>query len=269
MTGVYKIQNTISGNFYIGSSATDVINRIRRHKRDLNDGAHHCQPLQRAWLKYGEGAFKFEVLMATPKEQAVPVEQIYMDWLKPEYNTCKIAGSALGVKRSKEYGAAISERMQGNTIWRGRTHTEEAKAKIALGNKGKMPHTWGKNHSPETVEKIRSILTGQKRTEEQKARMSAASKRKKPWNTGLVGATKAWNRGLKFKPETVIKMREAKLKYNWAVINIETQEIFETNNLTQFCKDKNLLVTNLHLINKNGSFRLHRGYQVISKQPIK
>jgi group I intron endonuclease len=62
MIGVYKITNTVDGKVYIGSTATDMDTRWTTHRSALRGGKHYNAHLQRAWNKYGESAFTFEVV---------------------------------------------------------------------------------------------------------------------------------------------------------------------------------------------------------------
>jgi group I intron endonuclease len=58
--GVYRITNTITGDFYIGS-AVNLINRANRHAWDLAHGKAKNPRLQASWKKYGADAFAFSV----------------------------------------------------------------------------------------------------------------------------------------------------------------------------------------------------------------
>jgi len=55
---VYEIRNTVSGKFYIGSSA-NLYERWRTHKNKLRAGTHPNPKLQASWNKHGEAAFVF------------------------------------------------------------------------------------------------------------------------------------------------------------------------------------------------------------------
>ena len=59
--GIYQIKNLVNGKIYIGSSV-DLKRRRKHHFVDLRRNVHHCKYLQRAWNKYGETKFKFEIL---------------------------------------------------------------------------------------------------------------------------------------------------------------------------------------------------------------
>jgi group I intron endonuclease len=106
-TGVYVIANQVNGKLYVGSSAQSFAVRFRQHRSQLRRGIHHSRHLQAAWNKYGEDAFEFLVVCETSPEQAVAMEQVYMDRLKPEYNVLPRAGSALGRKMPEAAKAKI------------------------------------------------------------------------------------------------------------------------------------------------------------------
>src|SRR3990167_7829867 len=107
-SGIYKIINLVNRKIYIGSAA-NVFKRWQVHKRCLKSNKHHSVLLQRAWIKYGEENFLFEIIEeVAEKENLIEREQRYLDVLKPHYNICKIAGSCLGVKRSAEVKQKLS-----------------------------------------------------------------------------------------------------------------------------------------------------------------
>lgn len=58
---IYKIVNDIDGRFYIGSTIVPQEREIR-HFRDLKEGKHHSIFLQRAYDKYGEEHFSFNIV---------------------------------------------------------------------------------------------------------------------------------------------------------------------------------------------------------------
>jgi group I intron endonuclease len=89
MIGVYKIKNIINNKCYYGSSK-EIEKRWSRHKNDLNKNKHHNIFLQRAWNKYGETNFLFEIVETCEIEQLLVTEQKYLD-NKPDYNIGLIA----------------------------------------------------------------------------------------------------------------------------------------------------------------------------------
>lgn len=90
ISGVYKITNKINNKFYIGSS-NDIINtRWKWHKSCLKNNTHTNIHLQRAYNKYGNENFIYEIIEETL--DAKNKEQYYIDLLKPYiygYNIAK------------------------------------------------------------------------------------------------------------------------------------------------------------------------------------
>jgi group I intron endonuclease len=102
--GVYKITNTVSGNYYIGSSKA-LQARWARHRTELRTGRHHSPQLLRAYARHGQDALKFEVLLECSVENLLMYEQILLDGLKPAYNSARTAGK---VDHTPEVRAKLS-----------------------------------------------------------------------------------------------------------------------------------------------------------------
>lgn len=79
--GVYVISNTQTGKVYVGS-AVNVVKRFYGHREGLRKGVHANQLLQRAWIKYGEGAFTFQVVERTAARDLIAREQVWLDALR-------------------------------------------------------------------------------------------------------------------------------------------------------------------------------------------
>lgn len=60
-SGIYKIENTVNGKVYVGQTK-DLKRRKTSHFCDLRYNRHHNCHLQNAFNKYGENAFRFEVI---------------------------------------------------------------------------------------------------------------------------------------------------------------------------------------------------------------
>lgn len=84
---VYEILNIQNNKKYIGSTKKDPKIRKTRHITTLRNGTHHNVYLQRAFNKYGEKSFQFNIL-----EKDIPEEKVFereLSWIvstKPEYN---------------------------------------------------------------------------------------------------------------------------------------------------------------------------------------
>lgn len=101
-SAIYCIRNIKNNKLYVGS-AKDFTKRTWVHLRDLRLNKHHSSYLQRAYNKYGIESFDFCIL-ETVKDinQLVELEQLWMNFLKPEYNILPTAYSHLGAKRTEE-----------------------------------------------------------------------------------------------------------------------------------------------------------------------
>jgi group I intron endonuclease len=160
ISGVYQILNTNNDKRYIGS-AVDIDKRGEEHLNRLRKGTHINKHLQSAFNKYSENAFKFMILEAvmTP-EDLIPLEQKYLDELKPEYNILSTAGSTLGYKHTKEAQKKMSKIDKGRSSWKKGKHSlEKTNKKISETLKGKPSLMKGK-HYPKMSESQKGNTKG-------------------------------------------------------------------------------------------------------------
>lgn len=118
ISGVYKITNKITGDFYIGSS-NDVKGRWAGHKRASKWKRYPNIKLYQDMTKYGKDSFIFDLIEETDnlKER----EQYWISQLKPTYNIRWAKG--WDIKSKKEY----------NKEWTRLNHTNKlAKDKVYL-----------------------------------------------------------------------------------------------------------------------------------------
>lgn len=192
VSGIYIIRNTISDRVYVGS-AVNLRLRWAQHKSGLRGGYHHSKALQRAWTKYGEDAFKFEVIeLVEDINHLIAREQHWIDAHKPThgkgYNICPTAGSRLGSAHSEEVRAKMGKRRLG------KKHTQETRQRMSearLAQKIVM--------SDETKQKLRDTNLGKKLSDEVKAKLSARFK------GSLRPEISAACTGRKRSPETIAK----------------------------------------------------------------
>jgi|SRR6266571_50468 len=151
-SGIYRIIHIASGKSYIGS-ALNLRKRRNKHFQDLRRNVHHSPTLQRAWNKYGEASFTFEILeLVLLPELLTAREQYYFSKLRPfgsrGYNIARIAGSTLGMpahnRGVKASPLAIERRKRAMLDYK---PSEETKRKQAESRRGKK-------RSPETRAKI-------------------------------------------------------------------------------------------------------------------
>ena len=98
--GIYKITNTITGDFYIGSSK-NVKSRLESHKWPSTWKQHPNNPMYIDMQKYGVDKFVFEILAEVEVDKLKEMEQEFIEKLKPTYNNRNANG--LNVERCKEY----------------------------------------------------------------------------------------------------------------------------------------------------------------------
>lgn len=175
-SGIYSIQNKTNGKLYVGSTV-DFASRWANHRCQLRKGSHDNSYLQRAWVKYGEDAFEFAVLVECPEGGLAVAEARFIQETRAAtrehgYNLdtfiqdrrvvspetrAKISAACKGKKFSDETRAKISAAKMG------KKHSPEARAAMSLAQTGRK-------HSEETLQKFRTRI----QTDETKAKISAA-----------------------------------------------------------------------------------------------
>ena len=99
ISGVYKITNTITGDFYIGSSK-NVKRRWEEHKLYSSWNKQPNNPMYLDMKKYGIDKFEFQILAEVEAEQLKEAEQQFIETLKPTYNSIRANG--WDIERYKE-----------------------------------------------------------------------------------------------------------------------------------------------------------------------
>ena len=99
ISGIYKITNTITGDFYIGSSK-NVKERWISHKCKSTWKNYPNNPLYQDMKKYGVDSFAFEILEVVEAKKLKETEQQFIETLKPTYNNINAKG--LDIERRKE-----------------------------------------------------------------------------------------------------------------------------------------------------------------------
>lgn len=166
ISGIYIIVHVKSGKVYIGK-AENIRKRWHDHKHTLNNGNHHNRYLQRAWNKYGEQAFKFQILEYCSIEHFEAREKHYIAIYKVRglaYNMTDGGEGVLGIVHSSETKKKMS--IAANARWesldyraimvakhKGKTIPLEQRAKMSLAHKG---------HKPTAEAHEKSIITNRK-----------------------------------------------------------------------------------------------------------
>lgn len=166
-SGIYEIVNLVNGKRYVGSTI-GFRRRWQDHRSYLRRERHHCQALQRAWLKYGEAAFAFRIIEQCSPGDLLAREQAALDVLRPEYNVCPVAGSSLGVRHSAAARAnmSVAQKLHWSKPEVRAAHIEmvrrpEHRARSSAANRGNT-YCAGKTRPQEVRTKISSALSGAK-----------------------------------------------------------------------------------------------------------
>ena len=89
--GVYKITNTVTGDFYIGSSK-NIENRWINHKCPSTWKRHPNNPMYLDIQKYGTDKFVFEILEEVEITHLKEKEQRFIEKMHPTYNSYNAKG---------------------------------------------------------------------------------------------------------------------------------------------------------------------------------
>ena len=100
ISGIYKITNKVTNDFYIGSSK-NVKLRWANHKIPSTWKDNPNSQLYQDMQKYGVDKFDFEILAEVEEDKLKETEQQFIETLKPTYNNRNANGLDIG--RYKEY----------------------------------------------------------------------------------------------------------------------------------------------------------------------
>ena len=155
----------------------DIHRRWGQYKTLLRRGAHDNLHLQRAWNKYGENNFCFEIIALCPTLQLDDEEIKFIQIYKATDRRCGY-NIALGGHRpivSQETKARLKVTNGGvnNGFW-GKTHSAESKQRMRDAQKGEKSHMFGKSLSKDAKEKLRLYHLGRSCSEETRKKLREA-----------------------------------------------------------------------------------------------
>jgi len=119
LRGVYRIKNITTGKQYIGSTVMSFLKRLQHHHAMLKANKHKNTYLQRAWNKYGEDDFIFEVVEVCEKKDCLLKEQIYLDNETNLYNINPLASGTPNMSKEtvKKRSVTIKKKAQKASEW--------------------------------------------------------------------------------------------------------------------------------------------------------
>lgn len=156
MVGIYKITNLKNNKCYIGQSV-NINERFTSHKWYLKNNRHVNIKLQRAWNKYGEDNFKFEIIEECNKE-VINEREIY--FIK-HFNACSSKGYNLTYGGNSEIPSEETK-IKMSKAQTGKKSTKETRLKLSLSHIG---------------QKSSFGMLGKKATDETKNKLSESSKK--------------------------------------------------------------------------------------------
>lgn len=180
---IYTITNKLNGKFYIGKT-NNFLYRINKHKYTLRNGIHINEHLQRAWNKYGEESFMFEILEEYDVEYLISMEHYWCNLLDAfNYN------KAYNIKPTHPFGKGSNSLEMMNKVKKaltGKKLSEEHKLKLSLSKQGRKL-------SQETKQKMSDSAKGKLKSDKTKKKISEAKTGsrnpmfgKVPWNKKIV-----------------------------------------------------------------------------------
>lgn len=169
LSGIYRILNKINGNCYIGSSL-NVEKRYKHHLSTLRHNSSRCSILQKAFNKYEEDNFEFQVILCCKPEYRLYYEQQLIRELNSQYNVfTNVSDSPL-----RQFTFTEQSKLKMSIAHKGKKLSEQHKHNISLANKGRV-------FSKESKDKIRKAKQNTTLSQETIKKMSEA-KKGKPWS---------------------------------------------------------------------------------------
>jgi group I intron endonuclease len=196
--GIYQIKNLINNKCYIGQTV-DLDKRKVDHFGRLRKNKHENQHLQKAFNKYGEDNFSFNILIYCENFELTKYEQFFSDCYKKldfSYNMRECVDSNKGLPCSEGAKRKMSEKQKGEKAYnykkvfseetrnriskklKGISHSEEHIKNLSLSLKN-SPKMKNREHSEETKRKISEAHKGKHNSEETKRRISEKGKGRK------------------------------------------------------------------------------------------
>lgn len=158
--GIYKIINLINGKVYIGQTKEKFQRRFWLHRWKLRNNSHDNTHLQRAWNKYGENNFVFEVIEVLTEEDIDEREKFWIQYYRNKTGCYSIQDGGQPVNLNKyvseesrkKTGEKNRQRMLGSKL------SEETKKKMSETRKNKFIKTKTQKITPEQAKKIKEML---------------------------------------------------------------------------------------------------------------
>ena len=132
-SGIYRYLNVVNGKSYVGRS-NNLSHRHIEHLSLLRRGVEPCVLLNKAWQKYGEENFRYEILCYCDEDELNDREIEFIekyDSFRNGYNCTEGGDGVLGYKHTD----AAKEKI--GSHFRGKTLSDEHRRKMSESQKGR------------------------------------------------------------------------------------------------------------------------------------
>ena len=193
-SGIYKIQNIVTGFIYIGCSQ-NIEKRFKQHLRGLKRGSHCNRYLQNSFNKHGLENFVFEIIFEASCEEHVlknleslfiwseNPKKLYNISVPKEFQTESLNYQDFRERKISKWRETVANNGGLPSL------TKDQKQKLSEAVSGEKNGFFGKNHTDKTKKNLRA--KAKKRWKNPKERELASERQKKffsnPENRAKVG----------------------------------------------------------------------------------
>lgn len=171
--GIYIWKNLVTKVVLVGQTQ-NFLRRKSQHLYDLRNNKHHNIHFQRAWNKYGEENFEFEILLECSIDDLTFNEQKYKEEYEKTIGVYNLSDCVehprRGIKSSLETRQKISQ------AHIGKKRSDKHRENISKSQTGSNNNFFGKHHSEETKKKISELKKGHKQSKEAQEKKRIAMK---------------------------------------------------------------------------------------------
>lgn len=155
----YAIINKTNGRTYIGSSQNIEV-RLDRHFRELENGTHHCKPLQNDFTSRED--YSVKKIVVESREMAYELEQSLISQLSKEgdglYNVGLGVRGGDNLTRNPDRKEIIAK-MTASVCKHFQALSPEERKRI-YGRPGELNGMFGKSHTPEVRKRLSELNLG-------------------------------------------------------------------------------------------------------------
>jgi group I intron endonuclease len=151
--GIYLIRQVSTNKVYIGSTTRNFYDRVCAHRSVLRRNIHSSIYFQRAWNKYGQDDFQFEIVEVCSKPEDVISREIHHikttvgNGIEIFNITKEVSPNRLGHEQNSITRKAISKKLQGIK------RSDDTKKKMSESKSGANNPSFGKKQTAEVIAK--------------------------------------------------------------------------------------------------------------------